>query len=166
MSIQASFSDSQKHRFRIAIAFAKQNGFVKGFSDNTYRPDLNINRAEFLKVFIESQYSDKSSGENCFIDIRNEWFSPYVCAAKRLRIVDGYPDDTFKPDHHINQAEALKIVLNSFNYKIRSPKKNEEWYVPYVEVGREQGMFTRMRENPERKITRAEMAEIIYRLNK
>lgn len=58
-------------------------------------------------------------------------------------IINGYPDGTFKPDHTINRAEALKVIFlavpfleadseNSENSSPFSDVKKNEWFSPYI----------------------------------
>lgn len=90
--------------------------------------------------------------------------------------IDGYPDGTFKPDDSISRAESAKII--SFALKGFDGNKSYEtnftdipedsWYkniVGYMEElkaidGYDDGTF-----KPDNKITRAEFAAIVARLN-
>lgn len=44
---------------------------------------------------------DENLYENCFEDVEDEWFAPYVCYAKEKGWVTGYPDGTFKPENNV-----------------------------------------------------------------
>lgn len=62
-------------------------------------------------------------------------------------IIQGYEDNTFKPDKEINRAEALKIILEAFalengqQAEISFDDVNDEsWFSKYVSVGVEAGI--------------------------
>ena len=55
----ASFNDvPETDRFYKAIDFVKDNNIVSGYEDGSFKPDNPINRAELLKIIIESKFSD------------------------------------------------------------------------------------------------------------
>ena len=58
-------------------------------------------------------------------------FSPYICTAKELGIVNGYPDLTFQPEKTINKAEALKMIGQVYEWGVREGD-SESWYLPYT----------------------------------
>ena len=57
-----------------------------------------------LLVFIFSNTSESLA----FRDTKNHWSSEYVTVLNSKNIINGYEDDTFKPDNNITQ---LSIVL-------------------------------------------------------
>ena len=59
-------------------------GIFEGYSDGTFKPDWKINRAELLKIFISGQGIEPSADlyNNCFTDVKSEWFAKYICYAK------------------------------------------------------------------------------------
>ncbi|MBT4384899.1 hypothetical protein HOD30_04075 [Candidatus Peregrinibacteria bacterium] len=99
-----------------AISTLVDIGVLEGYPDNTFRSDLDINRAELLKILLEAQGISPSVDEysNCFSDVGAEWFAPYVCYAEEHDWVDGYPGGFFDPGRTVNKAEALKILFNSY----------------------------------------------------
>src|SRR3989339_626459 len=116
------FSDvNSGNQFYEAILYAQEEGIIDGYDDNTFRPDNNINRAEFVKIIMGSVFDvEEISGENCFSDVSNEWFAKYVCTAKTNSIIQGYPDGLFHPEYDISFTEAAKIILLGFEVEINS----------------------------------------------
>ena len=125
---------------------------------------------------VEAQY-DKATIDNCiskntqsgwsyvfFPDVPiSEWFAKYVCVAKDKGIIGGYPDGTFKPADKINFVEAAKIIVNAFGYTVSS---DTVWYKPFVEKLSEKKSIPTTITDLTKSITRGEMAEMIYRLQK
>ena len=171
----AAFSDVKSSSiFYDAISYVQSQQIVEGYSDGTYKPDININRAEFTKIIINAVYSSsvideclqnetEPTNEAAFFpDVpKTEWFAKYVCVAKVNGIIQGYPDGTFKPADDIKFVEAAKIIVNGFKYQTSA---DAIWYAPFViELGNRHAIPTSII-TFEKLISRGEMAEMIYRL--
>lgn len=165
-TVSAAFSDTQHHPYRAAIDELVRRGIVQGYADGTYKPDALINRAEFLKILIESRFpSYQPKDLRCFYDVHSPvpvWYSRPVCAGKELGIVQGYPDGTFRPDRAVNLVEALKMAFLSFSI---SPAASQgEWYQKYLNAASSRGILLHRLQTPDHLITRGEMASIAYTL--
>lgn len=91
-------------------------GILSGYPDGSFRSTQSINRAELLKILIEGQdlMPDPNTYRNCFPDVKTDWYAPYVCYARSMGWVSGYPDGSFKPGNTVNKVEALKILFNVY----------------------------------------------------
>lgn len=157
----AFFNDvSSSHSSYDAIEYVQSEGIVVGYDDGTYKPDQPINRAEFIKIIMES-ITDDISGSDCFPDVTDQWFAGYVCTAEVMGIISGYPDGEFKPADNINFAEAAKILATAWE-DVGGPA--EVWYESFVNFLAEAGAIPVSIYDFGKNITRAEMAEMIYRL--
>ncbi|OGJ47713.1 hypothetical protein A2344_01360 [Candidatus Peregrinibacteria bacterium RIFOXYB12_FULL_41_12] len=158
------FSDvNSGNQFYEAILYAQEEGIIEGYDDNTFRPDDNINRAEFVKIIIESILdSEEISGENCFPDVSNEWFAKYVCTAKTNLIIEGYPDGFFHPEYDISFVEAAKIILLGFEIETNSDW--DIWYQPFIQELSDKNAIPTTITEIDKEITRGDMVEMIYRL--
>ncbi|MBU1017502.1 S-layer homology domain-containing protein [Patescibacteria group bacterium] len=158
-------SDTNYHQYKTAVEYLLNKKIVQGYDDGTFRPDNLINRAEFMKIVIGAKYSQDyisvSSGGNCFSDVRAEWFAPYVCIAKDEGIVGGYPDGTFQPGQNISFAEAAKILAETYGLNVT---KGGSWYEGYVKALQENNYIPSTVGTVGKTITRAEMAELIWRI--
>lgn len=163
----SEFSDVEAdHANYEAISFVKEQGIVSGYKDGTYKPDNEINRAEFTKIIMGATHTeeeiDSCEPEKKFPDVDyEEWFGPYICVAYNDGVISGYPNGTFKPNNTINFVEAAKIIVNAFAYEY---EESEVWYEPFVKVLQDKAAIPVTIENLEQNITRGEMAEMIYRL--
>jgi hypothetical protein len=162
----SALTDIDSYDYKASIEVLVERGVVQGYSDGTYRPASTINRAEFLKILMESLYPDQLRSFvpfPCFSDISGvEWYAPYVCLAQERGIISGYPDGTFQPAKEINIVEALKIVLGAFNKNINTV--GEVWYSGYVDFAKNASLYLPEWRQFWQNITRGEMAELIYRL--
>lgn len=111
---------------------------IRIFSGDTgiARPNDPINRAEFVKLLVESlDYQDgldadleQAVTENPFSDVQAtdgnvQWYIRHVEYAKEMGLVSGFEDGTFRPSNPITRAEAAKILLISFKL---TPDQNDE----------------------------------------
>lgn len=154
-----------------AINELQRSGVVEGYDDDTFRSGANINRAEFLKIVLESRGFDRltTGGEidedagDCFPDVQKEWFAKYVCTAKDEGIVAGYPSGRFEPGQNISFVEASKILSLAFKQDIQS--YSPDWYEPYARAIESSSGIPPSIASLDQKITRGEMAEMMWRLS-
>jgi hypothetical protein len=154
-----------------AILYLQANGVVQGNPDGSFRPDITINRAEFTKILVES-IADQEVIETCmqdkpvlFKDVYPlDWYAKYICVAKKFGMAFGNPDGTYRPVNAINFAEAATLLARNLGVVNQTPQPIAQWYQPFIEaLGFEHAIplsITRI----DKAITRAEMAEIIYRI--
>lgn len=168
------FSDiNSQHTHYLAISYLKEKGMVNGYSDNTFRSDQPVNRAELAKLLVttKKETPDPSRYKNCFNDVHEEWFAMYVCFAKEKGWVAGYPDGSFLPSQTVNRVESLKMISNAYGLTalvgIDSGFQNldaQAWYYPYV-LAAEQFQLLTEKETivPEQLMSRGQIAENMYR---
>lgn len=173
-----SFSDVPDNSVHFAaIEYLKSKGVISGYPDGTFQPNKNINRAETLKILLLGTGTSLDSAQNiAFPDVHSgDWFYPYVRRAYELKIVEGYPDGLFKPENFINLAESLKVILLSFQANLPDTitldpypdAAKEVWFSPYAQYSKDKVIIEPQDDgnlHPERQMTRAEFAEIVYRL--
>lgn len=181
LTISAYFSDVLPgHPNYEAINYVQREGIVNGYPDGTYHPDSVINRAELTKIVIEANftgtavyYCDPYSIYSYSDASKNSWYSKYLCLATQHKIVSGYSDGTFRPDNTITFVEAAKIIAETSLFKrgIKQydrqlpPGNGGPWYSAYVEYLKQKNAMPTTIDRLDKKITRGEVAEIIYRLS-
>ncbi len=156
------------------ICDAKKRGIITGTGRDgkTYFSPLQlINRAEAAKILTVGvlkslkKLSDKdfttmeatlkagakANRQISYSDLRygargdTPWFASFVQLASRAEIVSGYPDGSYKPDKKINNAEAYKIIIETFRVASADmekllldatdkTKRMTEWYRKYAKV--------------------------------
>ncbi|MFA5828935.1 MAG: S-layer homology domain-containing protein [Candidatus Gracilibacteria bacterium] len=184
-------------KYYAAVEYLKLKGVISGYADGTFKPSQTINRAEALKVVLlaiqakdkaaqsggstqqntETQASAGAAKSPAFPDVKaTDWFKDYVNQAYQLKIVEGYPDGTFKPENKINVAESLKIIFKSFQVTLHAlplnadpyaDVKKDSWYAVYAQYGLDRQLITPQGDGKlhgEKAITRGDFADIVYRL--
>lgn len=158
-------NDVSAHRYKTAVQYLLNKNIAQGYNDGTFKPDNTINRAEFMKIVVGAKYSadyiSVSARRNCFSDVRTDWYAPYVCIAKDEGVVGGYSDGTFKPSRNISFVEAAKILAEVYGLEVT---KGSNWYTGYVKALQEENYIPSTVSTLEKPITRAEMAELIWRI--
>lgn len=177
-SSETVFSDLlSSHKNSEAIVYLNSIGMIDGYPDGTFKPDNPINRGELMKILVEGGGYAPSAGEynNCFSDVKDEWFAPYVCYAESLGWVDGYPNGTFKPGQTVNKAEAIRILLNSQDITVENDIVSEDpfadvdkdaWFAKYVARAKIYGILEETGEMfyPSEGMKRAGICENLYRI--
>lgn len=156
----------ENHQYRDAILYITDAEFASGYEDGTFKPQDPINRAEVLKIILNSSYSESSySGSGLtFTDVsESDWFYALVQEGVASKIINGYEDNTFKPGHFVNRAEFLKMFLNANQVVASSYDKDSDWYQKFIDYALTNGLMSS--ENAGEQMNRGEVAEIIYRFN-
>lgn len=185
------FTDTKGHWADYYVCRLYRRGIVTGYLEGTLKglfgPDRSITRAELTKILVQMNGISVTgaTGNGGFRDVTgNEWFAPYVVAAKQAGIVDGYDDGYFRPFRNINRAEALKVILLSSGLATkgsvdaqqlseRADADNfagfrdipeDQWFSGYISLGRSLGIVSGSDGlfHAGNELTRAEMAKIAF----
>lgn len=169
---------SASHQNIRAIEYLYNEETIIGYTDGTFKPENPVNRAELLKILVEGQGITPTTDEysNCFPDVADDWYAPYVCYAKEEGWVSGYPDGTFKPANTVNKVEALKMLINSqaldgqlvvsVTEQLFGDTDNSAWYAPYVKLAKDLGILEETDDifEPDGDMDRGSICENLYRL--
>ncbi len=106
-----SFSDVKAGAwYANAVGFMESQGVFYGYEDGTFRPEAKVSRAECAALFSRF-FTVSGSPANTFSDVpANHWAREDIakCAAKGY--VEGYGDNTFRPNRSITRAEAVTLI--------------------------------------------------------
>ena len=175
VNANSKIQDIQNHWANKEISNFIKNSYVKGYNDNTFKPNKQITRAEFIKI-INNYFGFSEKGIPNFSDInKNEWYYDDICKAVKSGYINGYEDNTFRPNKEITREEATKIIISIKNQIDNNYDKLEtfqdkhlvsNWAKPYIEGAIESGYLkgdNLKRINPKTNITRAESVSILSR---
>ena len=168
-----AFTDVSTENDEVAINYLFDANIVDGYVDMTYRPNNSINRAELLKILVESRVDNVPiGGRNCFNDVAEDWYAKYVCYAKTEEWINGYGDGNFLPGKNINRAEAIVMILKVYdseiNFKFGDPEyldvSDDAWYTDYLYVAKLNGfLMPNSYFYPTNEMTRGDVASVLYR---
>lgn len=145
ISGKSNFNDISKSEwYSDYIDYLSKYGIIKGYSDNTFRPNDNVSRAEFVAMTVRfnALFRDvKKDGYTVkYTDVaKNYWAYSDVAYAKHAGWLNGYADGTFKGDNAITRAEVVTVVNRATNRKA-----DEEYITKNVSV---LNKFTDIRNN-------------------
>ncbi len=89
----------------------KDLGVVGGKTDDTFEPESNITRAEFVKMIATAFGLDATATESDFEDCgSNDWYTPYVIAAAEAGYVNGVSSAAFGANDHISRQDICAIL--------------------------------------------------------
>ncbi|MGG1634371.1 S-layer homology domain-containing protein [Paenibacillus sp. NRS-1760] len=97
-----------------AVAQAVQAGFIKGYSDGTFRPNAEITRAEMASIIaVASGRSSETNAVTGFVDEDKipTWARGSVAYVKQAGIIQGKGGNTFAPQDNATRAEAVTVLL-------------------------------------------------------
>ncbi len=109
-----------------------QMNIISGYTDNTFRPNENVTRGQFA-LFISRALSLPSPKKpNTFKDVSVK-VSTYDGIIKSLEagIIQGYTDNTFRPNELITRAQMAIMLEKALQYKSTFKLKTED--LPYVD---------------------------------
>ena len=166
------------HSFaRSYIEILAKNSMIDGYGDNTFRPESNITRAEFLKIVLKSMnedYSESDTNNMVFTDVdKNSWQAKVIEKSIMLNIIST-ESKTFRPNDFISRGESIKMLLKAKKVEIPDIKTSSFtdvywWAIKYVETAKKLWIINwhliswKLVFKPFDKITRSEVAKIIVK---
>jgi|GEM_PF-6960245 hypothetical protein len=85
------FSDVTTEWFAPYVCYAKEQGWVAGYSDGTFRPSNPVNTAESIKMILNAQDVSVSSStsDNTYSDVdSNAWYASFVETANSKGLLE------------------------------------------------------------------------------
>lgn len=111
---------------------------IVGYTDNTFKPNNNITRAEFATILVKA-FDLESKSTTIFNDTIDHWAKDYISVAAGNRIILGYGENLFGPDDLITREQmavmiikTMKIDLSSKDTLFADSNQVSEWAEEYV----------------------------------
>ena len=172
------FKDIKGHWAEESIKLFKDKEFINGYEDNTFRPNSNMTRAEFVKV-VNKVFGYNQTATEEFKDVnQDDWFYKDICIGIKAGYIQGRSKDIFAPNDNITREEAAMILTNIMNNKdenldklntFKDADKTSKWDQSSVEGAIESGYLNGYEDKTIRSnsyITRAEAITMMSRLKK
>ncbi len=169
----ATYTDVDGHWAESSIERWADEEIINGYSDNTYKPDSYITRAEFATMVVNLLGTSEMGDLNKFKDVsKDAWYYEAISKAVSLGIIEGYSDNTLRPEGKITRQEAMTIINRVLKLEPTSEKiegfsdsdKVANWakeaMAAFIENGYVEG-YGDGSVRPEGLITRAESAKIL-----
>ena len=179
----AAFSDVLDHWARKDLNKLAKLGWISGFTDGSYRPDIPVTRAELAGMLTRYlNYTEPSSSfSSKFSDLEGHWAQHAIAALEEQGIAGGYKlkdKNVYKPDAKITRAEAAVMLTRAL--KIYAPPQeftssfsdiNNHWAKEAIMALEEQKLISGYKDNekllfkPEGVLSRAEIGVILVRMS-
>ena len=93
-----------------AIRTLAAQNVISGYPDNSFRPNGNVTRAEFVKMLVSAFHFN--GGEALpFGDVNpSDWYYSYIRVAYAKGVINGSSESTFNPNGEITREDACVIV--------------------------------------------------------
>lgn len=103
--------------FYDVVLYAYDNGLMTGVSATEFAPNQTTTRGMIVSMLarLEGVTSAEDAG---FADVAaNDWYATAVNWAASVGVVNGYEDDTFRPNDAITREQMAAILYNYADYK-------------------------------------------------
>lgn len=182
---KAVFADTKGHPSREAVNALFAAGVVSGTSDGRFSPSRLITRSEFVTMVLRAlKLPGVSPVLPTFTDVRATdpsaaYFYPFVEAAYRAGIVQGYGDRAFRPADALEKEAAVQIMVQALGWgdEVKNLKDEEvtatlsgvgdqkdisQYRRPYVALAIKRGLLAASGNlEPLQKLTRGEAAILL-----
>jgi uncharacterized repeat protein (TIGR02543 family) len=174
-SIDSQTINENSHAEKPADPAKKEHEFTGWYTDSACTKAYDFDSPVTANLTLYAGWKKLDAPAKTFIDIAdNYWGRTAIVALAKDGIINGYGDETFRPENPITRAEFLTILMNALNLKAEEPitatqfkdVKPTDWFANAVLMARACGVVSgdeRGSFNPNDKITREEMFTMTYR---
>ncbi|MFA5105089.1 MAG: S-layer homology domain-containing protein [Candidatus Margulisiibacteriota bacterium] len=155
------------------ITYLNKLGLMKGYSDGSFKPEQNINRAELVTLLVKAKgYPIAPLSKKPFTDMpASNWAAGFASVAAKEGLVKGYPDGSFKPSKNVSRAEAAVIIsrfssasLEEVTFSPYTDVAADNWAIKDIVYAKKKGMLSYiigLGLEPNKNITRGEVAYML-----
>ncbi len=164
-----------------AVNYLAARGITSGTGGGRFSPDAKLTRGEFIVMLMRAYgISPDNAPTDNFSDAGNTYYTGYLAAAKRFGLADGVGNNRFAPERDISRQEMFALLYKNLTEINRVPQGDESttisvfsdagqikpWAKDAIAVlvgaGIVEGNTGKL--SPTNRATRAEMAQLIYKL--
>ncbi len=181
---QAIFKDvPEGNNYFTAVQYMKKAELIDD-SGEYFDPGKQISRAEAIyyifKIILGYEPEKKLLTQKPFNDVPKDGvLTPYITKAIELKIINGYPNNLFKPQKKVILAETVKMTLETerlINSSITFEKPAENvftdvpanvWFSEHAKTAKDKRIIKFDRDDkmePSQIVTKGYLTEILYRL--
>ena len=111
------FADTKGHWAQKVISTAAHYGIVSGYGDNRFGPDDYITREQMAVMIVKAAKITPAIAELSFADSNSisAWAQESLATAVKNGIINGYLDNTVRPQNNATRAEAVTVIINALD---------------------------------------------------
>lgn len=174
----AKYVDVNELTHQEGVEYVVEKKIMTGFPDGTFRPLQPITRAELASALLKSgvliSLIDSCGVAKAMKDVARK--SPHlkaICRVLHRRVMTLDAKGRFRPNGPVTLSDAAKALTKAFSIPVKEidPAKLQEnmpsgphWFTPYLEALENRAAIPGSFANAYDLVTRAELAEMLYRL--
>ena len=163
--------------YKDAVQYAYDNGLMTGVSATEFAPEATTTRAMIVSILARLEGVERAEAAG-FADVNDEWYATAVNWAANVGVVNGYEDNTFRPNTAITREQLAAILMNYASYKGQDVSARADlsaysdaatissWANDVMSWSVAEGLISGMTEDtlqPQGNATRAQVAAILQR---
>lgn len=116
-SVDLPFTDlAEDAWYSGAVEYVYAHGLMRGMSEIVFSPNTSLTRAQAVQILYNLEGQPVVSGAATFTDAEH-WAKTPIAWAQQTGVVDGYEDNSFRPENPISRQEFAQMMYNYAKYK-------------------------------------------------
>lgn len=116
-SVDLPFTDlAEEAWYSGAVEYVYAHGLMRGMSEIVFSPNTSLTRAQAVQILYNLEGQPVVSGAATFTDAEH-WAKTPIAWAQQTGVVDGYEDNSFRPENPISRQEFAQMMYNYAKYK-------------------------------------------------
>lgn len=95
-----------------AVDYVVEHGIMTGTSATTFEPNTTLSRAMVAQILYNLEGQPTVTGESTFADASGHWAVNAIAWAQQTGVVNGYEDNTFRPNQAVSREELAQMLYN------------------------------------------------------
>lgn len=98
--------------FQAAVEYVYRNGIMTGTSVTTFEPGTTLSRAMVAQILYNLEGQPAVTEATTFTDSGTHWAAKAIAWAQETGVVNGYEDNTFRPNKAVTREELAQMLYN------------------------------------------------------
>lgn len=112
-SHELPFTDTAKGAwYQGAVEYVYRNSIMTGTSATSFEPNALLSRAMVAQILYNLEGQPTVEGESTFADASGHWAVNAIAWAQQTGVVNGYEDNTFRPNRAVSREELAQMLYN------------------------------------------------------
>lgn len=112
-SHELPFTDTAKGAwYQGAVEYVYRNSIMTGTSATSFEPNAPLSRAMVAQILYNLEGQPTVEGESTFADASGHWAVNAIAWAQQTGVVNGYEDNTFRPNRAVSREELAQMLYN------------------------------------------------------